>query len=254
MNMFQYRRKIQNANLGTITVMNFDSTLLIPFWDLFLNGPAPATNPMDLLLDSSKLSDLRIQATFNTGPTAIVNDGTNATYTQAPTLAITSREAFGYVGNFSVGRQFQLKAPAAVGATTEYIFPPLPLSFIYKGFWINTKDAQGADLAGCIDRVKLMSGTNVFMDVDFETIRNWNAMRTFYNWTENDLAGTYPAKTGVLSAGSQGGAWTYINLCDDGYLTEAIDTYSLSELILKFQVNQTITTLTVIPDVVIPVR
>lgn len=246
MNAFWYDRpaRISPAWLGSPTTgVAFDSTLILPFWDQW------GRSPIDTLLDSSKLSDLRIQSTF--GNVTHVTSLTAGSLTVTPTLMVTSRECFGIAGNFSVARQFQIQAPAAVAAQDDYVVT-LPLGNIYKGFWINTKDASGNDLAACIDRVKLTSGTNVYIDSDFRVYRDWQNLRN------SAQIGSHDTTKAVIplgfSAKTLTDGWTYIALVDDGYLTEAIDTYTLSELLLRFKVNQTITTLTVIPDQLIPVR
>ena len=128
----------------------------------------------------------------------------------------------------------------------------LPLGNIYKGFFINTKDANGNDLVDCIDRVQLVSGTNVFLDCNFKNLRNWQTLRKQSVLGISDSTDAlFPL---AVSSLTKLDAWTYIDLIDDGYVTEAIDTYKLSELKLNFDVNQTITTLAIIPDQIIPVR
>lgn len=229
---------------GTQTSSAFDSTLILPFWDY------RSISPIDTLLDSSKLSDFRLQVTWG-DQSGIVAGATNSTFTTNPTLTVHSRESYGLAGRFSVSRNFKITNPAAVGSQKGYAIN-LPLGQIYKGFFINTKDASGNDLVDCIDRIQLTSGTNVILDANYKNLRQWQALRknTFMGVVDSTFAQIPLA----VSNKTKFDAWTYIDLIDDGYITEAVDTFKLSELVLKFDVNQTITTLSIIPDQLIPVR
>jgi hypothetical protein len=217
--------------------------LILPFWDY------KSASPIDTLLDSSKLSDFRVQVTWGSDLNMV--NFTGSTFTTAPTLTVSSRESYGLAGRFSVSRNFKITNPASIGAQKGYTIQ-LPLGNIYKGFFINTKDVNGNDLADCIDRVQLISGTNVFLDCNYKALRNWQTLRKgqMIGVVDSTLA-QIPC---AVSALTNVDAWTYMDLIDDGYVTEAIDTYKLSELKLQFDVNQTITTLTIIPDQLIPVR
>lgn len=236
------RRLCPNFGAGKTTSI-FDSILILPFWDY------KSISPIDTLLDSSKLSDMRVQVTW--GSDLNITASTGSSFATAPTLTVASRESYGLSGRFSVSRNFKITNPAAIGAQKGYQIQ-LPLGNIYKGFFINTKDASGNDLADCIDRVQLISGTNVFLDCNYKALRNWQSLRKqaaigIVDSTLAQLPLAVSSKTNI-------DAWTYIDLIDDGYVTEAIDTYKLSELKLSFDVNQTITTLAIIADQLIPVR
>jgi len=241
--LFNRPRRL-NATFGTTSTYSaFDSVLILPFWDF------KSVSPIDTLLDSSKLSDFRIQVTW--GSDLTMANFTGSTFITNPTLTVTSRESYGLSGRFSVSRNFKITNPAAVGTQKGYTIQ-LPLGNIYKGFFINTKDANGNDLADCIDRVQLVSGTNVFLDCNYKALRNWQTLRKgqsigLVDSTLAQIPCAVSSKTNI-------DAWTYIDLIDDGYVTEAIDTYKLSELKLQFDVNQTITTLAIICDQLIPVR
>ncbi|MGH7249338.1 MAG: hypothetical protein ACREGC_00005 [Minisyncoccia bacterium] len=242
-NAFIFNRPPRRPTLTTSSA-SFDTTLILPFWDY------RSISPVDSLLDSSKLSDLRVQVTWGTADS--MTSFTGNTFTTNPTLTITSRESYGLKGRFSVNRQFRITNPAAVTTQKGYQFL-MPLGNIYKGFFINTKDLSGDDLANCIDRFQLVSGTNVFVDTNFKTIRDWQTMRKYQI---NDVAtNTTPTiQPLAISNKSLFDAWTYVDLIDDGYLTEAIDTYKLPELKILLDVNQTINTITIIPDQIIPIR
>ena len=234
-------RPSQLFNSGAST-SSFDSTLILPFWDY------RGISPVDTLLDSSKLSDLRLQVTWGNPDSATTFSGN--TFTTAPTIGITSRESYGLKGRFSVTRNFRIvqsNVPSGQGYTVI-----LPLGNIYKGFFINTKDASGNDLVDCVDHVQIVSGTNVFLDADYKDLRDWWALRNSAHFPRIDT--TFAEMPIALSNKSLLNGWQYINLVDDGYLTEAIDTFKLSELKLVFNTNQSIGTMSIIPDQIIPVR
>jgi hypothetical protein len=241
--LFKRPRRLCPNFGATKTSSIFDSVLILPFWDY------KSASPIDTLLDSSKLSDFRVQVTWGSDLNMV--NFTGSTFTTAPTLTVSSRESYGLAGRFSVSRNFKITNPASIGAQKGYTIQ-LPLGNIYKGFFINTKDVNGNDLADCIDRVQLISGTNVFLDCNYKALRNWQTLRKgqMIGVVDSTLA-QIPC---AVSALTNVDAWTYMDLIDDGYVTEAIDTYKLSELKLQFDVNQTITTLTIIPDQLIPVR
>ena len=229
-----------NSNASTAS---FDSTLILPFWDY------RGVNPVDTLLDSSKLSDMRVQITWG-GPDSATTF-TGNTFTVAPTISISSRESYGLKGRFAVTRNFRITNSGAIAQQAQYTVQ-LPLGNIYKGFFINTKNASGNDLVDCIDHVQIVSGTNVYLDCDYKCLRDWWALRNGAQIPRIDT--TYAEMPIAMSSLSLLNGWQYINLLDDGYLTEAIDTYKLSELKLVFTVNQTITSMVIIPDQIIPVR
>jgi hypothetical protein len=232
------------------TQQSFYSTLVLPFWD------KTSYTPIDSLLNSARLSDLRVNVTWG-NPQNVLNDA-GATFSVAPTLMVSSRECFGITGDFSVWRRFRLQ-DTNVLQNDEYTVP-LPLGNVYRGFLINTKSDNGMDIVNCIDRVQLVSGTNVYFDMDYRTMQ-----KTFRQNFRNVMANPVPFEDGGatfpnllpyigLSANSKLDGWGYLDLVDDGYLTEAIDTIALSELKLKFKTNQTIPRFTILPSQIIPVR
>lgn len=238
------------------TQSSFASTIVMPFWD------EKGRVPFDTMLDSSRLTDLRLEATWG-DVTSITNQSVSAFATN-PSLTITSRECFGLKGKktgtvpkFSLSRRYQKFNPSSIPVQNDYPFY-LDVGNIYKGIWINTKDSSGNDLSACIDRLRIVSGTHVFIDTDYKTLRDTWALRNRSAFQlDNTKTGTsYDAMTLPLglSSNTKWDAWTYVDFRDDGFNTEAIDTYTLSELKLLLNTNQTINTLMVMPDLVVPLR
>ncbi len=220
----------------------FKSTLILPFW------MQKSRKPLDTILNSAKLSDLRVNITW--GDATSITSAATPSFTVAPTMTITSRESFGISGKFSVWRWLRLQ-DANVLAQDEYTVL-LPLGNMYRGFMINCKDTNGVDLVDAIDKVELRSGTNVYFSADPRIVRD----QYIINWDmEAGLADSTGAENKVaISDNTKIDGWTYIDLIDDGYLSEAIDTLSLSELKLVFKVNQTVGQFTVSASQIIPVR
>jgi hypothetical protein len=242
-NLFQLGRPADKMILAGATSQSFVSTLILPFWD------KKSHTPIDSLLNSARLSDFRVNVTW--GLPSNVTSSTGSTFSVAPTLLVESRESFGISGNFSVWRRLRL-SDTNVLANQAYTVN-LPLGNVYRGFLINTKDSNGVDLADCIDRVQLVSGTNVYFDSDYKTLQKEYRLNSGII-VESNLANNANFGGIGLSTTSDIRAWSFIDLVDDGYLTEAIDTIALSELKLKFTTNQTIGRFLVAPSQIIPVR
>lgn len=241
-NTFSFGRPKDLMTLSGTQTQSFYSTLILPFWD------KTTQTPIDSLLNSARLSDLRLNVTW--GNPQSVSNSTAALFTTSPTLMVSSRECFGISGDFSVWRRLRLLDNNVV-ANDEYTVP-LPLGNVYRGFMINTKDANGVDLADCIDRVQLVSGTNVYFDLDYRTLQKTYRQNFKPIILNNQVNGAFMSP--AISATADSRAWTFIDLVDDGYLTEAIDTIALSELKLKFKTNQTIGRFLIAPSQIIPVR
>jgi hypothetical protein len=228
----------------------FHSVLVLPFWD------KTSYTPIDSLLNSARLSDLRLNVTWGAASNIVANGTGASTFSVNPTLMVSSRECFGITGDFSVWRRLRLQDNNVV-ANDEYTVP-LPLGNVYRGFMINTKDANGVDLADCIDRVQLVSGTNVYYDMDYKTMQKMYRQNFRSVMANPEQFSALPSSNYLptigLSNESNLAAWGFVDLVDDGYLTEAIDTIALSELKLKFKTNQTIGKFLVAPSQIIPVR
>jgi hypothetical protein len=233
---------------ATATAPTFDSTLAIPF-------AMPGTDfPMDTLLDSNKLSDMRLEVTLanpleifsTTGPSNI-----------SANLSVSSNESFGIEGQFTQWNIFPLRNVVS-GANAEYQFQ-LPVSAAYRGFIINAAagaSAASADAPNSITNVKLKSGTNTLVDIPWRVLVD--AMRQFRNHDRGYSQGTAPAITGAFNNGGRSSnrnedAWAFLDLAMFGYLSEAIDALGFTELYLEFNVAAA-TTITVIPLQLYPVR
>jgi len=224
---------------GATAAPTFDSTLVIPFWQ------PQSFRPMDTALDSSKVSDFRIEITIAstaqftsaTAPTAI-----------AANIDILSLESFGVDPSsvFSEMRLYQIQQTIS-GVNSAYQVQ-LPVGPLYRGFFFNAFTTgtgyTTADLPNAITNVKITSGTTVFRDIPWAVLRDWQRQRIgwrrdFVQQAANSPAvatagGVYlrTAKSSLVDEDSV----AFLDLCQDGYMTEAIDTYGFSELNLEFHV------------------
>lgn len=234
-----------NTTTGAITV---DSTLSLPLW-----MPLSA-KPMDTALDSSKLSDLRLEITFasNTGLT-----GAAATI-GSMSLEISSLESFGIDGKFSDCRMYSLQS--VYSAANPQAQVTLPVTALYRGFIINAAagaTAASADAPTAVSNVKLISGTTVFRDIATRVMKDWQTQRiNFQRQLVQKTAGAaipLGFASPCRSSKFDDDAWYYFELANDGYLTEGIDSVGYSELYLELNVASACT-VTVIPIQIFPPR
>jgi hypothetical protein len=251
--------RVSRMNLGNNTAGDYDSTLIIPLW------MPNSLRPMDTVLDTSKLSDIRVEVTTNT-LAGFSDAGVNGVASLAANLDICTLESFGVEGKFSGSRIYPITANVP-GANAAFQMQ-LPVTSLYRGFLINAATTsatpdRGADLANAITNVRLVSGTQVYRDIPFSVLRDWQRLRT--NGVRQEIQNTagQPFLTSLTTQPSylNGRAsdnfiedgWAWMDLVHDGYLMEGIDTLGLSELFLEFNVNAACT-LTVIPFQVFPNR
>jgi hypothetical protein len=219
------------------------STLMIPFWT-----PKSHT-PLDTALNSAELSDLRLEITW--GTFSDINSAATA-WTANPTINVGSMESFGLDGPFNLARVFTQTAQPS-GANSEYRVD-IPVGPMYRGFLINTSTG-GTDTEGLITNFKLVSGTTVFYDQSEDQVRDVQYMRNslvipFLRPTASGIGYTPRLKNNPQENER---AWYAIELVTDGYTTEAIDSYGLSELYFSFNVSAA-ATIVVVPMQIIPRR
>lgn len=227
----------------------FDSTLIIPFW-MFRSY-----SPMDTILDSSKLGDLRIEITV--AASAGINSANGPTNVAA-TLDVCSYESWGVKGDFSDMRMFPI-SQNSVGTNPNFQVKITPTA-VYRGFIINVASGNTAvstdDAVNCTNII-LQSGNNKFRDLPFAVTRDYyRAVRNFNLDFIQNVAATAPITGGYLNGAKStrynADAWTFLDLCEDGYLTEAIDALGFSELNLEFnctaQVQITVWPIQIFPN------
>lgn len=235
---------------GSTAAPSYDSTLILPFWQPL------SVKPMDTALDSSRCSDLRIEVTLSSA--AAITTGTAPT-SVAGTLDVISLESFGVDFLGSECKIFPLQQVVS-GATPAYQFP-LPVTSLYRGFFINVANganSSSSDLPSAVTNIIIKSGTTPFRDIPFPVLRDWQRQRL--GWCRElvqNVAATKPV-TGsyqniVRSSLADEDAWVFLDLVQDGYMAEGIDSVGFSEIFLEFNVAAACT-ITVLPVQIFPRR
>lgn len=248
------RPSLTLGDVGTTAAPTFDSTLVIPFW------MPMSVRPIDTALVTNDYGSVRIDITVAAstginsanGPTAV-----------AATLDIASYESFGIKLEPSDFRIYTDQR-AVGGANTDFAFD-LPVNATYRGFLIGQANgfaSTSADQNNLITNIKLSSGTQIFRDLPFNLLRDWQRQRQPQSTRELTqlTAGAQllanangPFLRSAKSANLDMDGWVFLDLCQDGYLTECLDAYGLSELKLRFNVSGAVS-LTVIPWQIFPRR
>lgn len=240
---------------GATAAPTFDSVCVIPFWMPL------SVKPIDTALDSSVLSDLRIEVT--TASSANINTANGPTAVSA-TLDVESYESFGLQGEFTDFRIWQIQNTAAAANTNLQV--QLPVGPVYRGFLVNFANGAGqsaTDLFGAngITNVQIQSGTTIFRDAPFPLIRDWQRQRLGWGRDVVQNVAASPRLTNTNAPYMNLGksdllvedAWAFIDLCQDGYMSEGIDTNGFSELNLIFNIPGA-GTVTVLPLALYPPR
>lgn len=251
------------TNLATI-----DTMLVLPYWQ------PKSLRPLDTALDARLLSQLQLNITWGSITDVIsANYIPNTTgvysFSTNPTLTVYSNESFdpSKAQSFAQYRNFQItdNSQFANGAVTNGKIT-LPVGQMYRGFLICCKSAVqtasgsagyglAADIAGAINGIRLKSGTLVYHDMDNIAVQESYRQRNGI-YRSQDTAGVLIEFGGLQNANSQYNpdAYTMVDLCADGYMSEAIDTLGFSELYLEIDTNTAIAQMTVIPMQIIPIR
>lgn len=257
LNYFLYGTRPQtSAAVGdgaAAAAATFSSTLTIPFW-------MPGTvRPMDTALDTSRLSDIRVEVTWGA-----ITDLSAATTAYAATLRVASLQCFdsnaskpGYVPpTFSMLRMSKIVRSVGAANTAEQQL--LTVGPMYRGILIgNANSTATLDVANNITNIKVLSGTNVFRDIRGDVLQAWQRQRT-NTQTNVPVSGARAASALSLeprrgTTANLLGGWYWLDFVQDGFLTECIDTVGFSELTLELNMAAA-AQLTIIPLQIYPPR
>jgi hypothetical protein len=222
----------------------FDSTLTIPFWAV------RSAKPMDTILQSDGLQDFRLEITW--GTFTDVNTAATA-WTANPTIEVGSHESEP-TPMFSPAwiKRIVKSTQSVAGAQAAFRFP-LDVGPAYRGFLINATTPAGVDTAGLFSNVKLISGSTVFYDQSESMLAQMGNLRNGlpFNIEKVITTGLAYATNPRISASSNLLAWYNLDLCPDGYLSEAISSRNVNELYLEF-VTTAAATINVISTQLLP--
>lgn len=237
LNYFWYGRSPQiDATLGDGATANpsLDNLLVLPFWI------PQSVRPAETQLDARTLSALHIRV--NWGTFTSINSAATA-FTTDPVLNVHSMEAIGVRGPFNLWRQYRIQE--TISATNSERQTELRVGdIVYRGFLIHVQDAA-VDQNDIINNVKLVSGTNVYVDVDGLVLQQLTPGRL---GLETLVA--HRSSSRALAG------WYYLDLVTDGFMSEALDALTLAELYLELDVTvgAGATTLHVVPSTLLPLR
>lgn len=212
----------------------------IPFWKIIGNN----VTDINFGLWSGGYSDVYVEVTW-ADHTAI---DANATAVSA-NLTVSSTASDGFKGYIYQRRVYCASTDKIIGANPKFSIP-LPVQVpAYHAFLVYAKAADGTDLGGKIDRLRLTSGPTVFRDLDVRAIRDGGAM-------DRGQFGSLDASGNPLpifqDAQFKPDAWVFWNLCEDGYLTESEQTATKPQLSLEVVTNGAIANLYVKAYNIIP--
>lgn len=198
-----------------------DSTVLLPLWSI-----GDGKRPIDTALDSSRFSDLRLEVTA----AAVTAICTGATSLTGATLEVHTYEhddqtggAYAPGGPFTLRREYTISDVISSGVEKRF---DLPTGAMYRGFWINVQDSSNVDSATAVTNIKIQSGTTTFYDRPWRVTQQETYMYGFdtavarYNYDGSGNTLVAPWRNAFEAMGG----WVFIDLCRDGYFTEAIDT------------------------------
>lgn len=236
------------ASIGDGSAANpaFDVSLVLPQW-MFRS-----IRPMDTALDTRLLSDFKIRITW--GDYTSVNSSATA-WTVEPTLEVCSLESSNVTGPFSLQTVYSMSKVITADDSKFQVF--LPLNDIYRGFLINTTDAD-VDSGAILNNIKIKSGTVVFDDISsgilqgIDNVLRKGGVRSFDG--ASGATGKYDSLQRSSSSNIAG--WYWIDLVTDGMLSEAIDTLGFSEFYLECDVSVGVgtTRMSILPIQITPVR
>jgi hypothetical protein len=235
---------------------NIDNTIVLPLWSL-----GDGKRPIDTALDSSVISDFRLETTCNAlasciNPNITINSAAldvHATVHDVENDDPTQPNPYAPGGPFT-SRLEQYLTTQVLTAGSDYD-QQLLVGPKYVGFFINALNtaAPAVDSSAVISNVKIMSGSTIYYDrpwtVQNLVQNNYTMPGTAFlrdgvgvrNWTAA-LAAAGGAGLGSLYSQTpfmfenlyeQFGAWSYINLCEDGLFTEGLDTNNWGEIKLR---------------------
>lgn len=225
----------------------FESTYLLPFW-------SPRTiKPFDTVLDSSKVSKIELAVTW--GSELTINAAATG-WTVAPTMRVHSSESYGVTGDFSLSHINRITQSPA-GANPDYIVRLPTGGYVYRGFLINAQTAAAppVDSGAIINRIRLQSGPTVFFDAEEASLRQWNNLRNGLDDGLNHEDAAAAMAYSILRRNTKASplGWYFVDLCGDGYQSEAIDTAGISELNLSLDIAAA-GNIVVLPLALIPPR
>lgn len=219
---------------GVTANPSLDSTLKIPFIN------PRSRRPFDTLLFTGEMSDLRLEVTW--ADYTKINSAATAWTTQ-PVLEVFTREQTlptDANGNPILPAFYRrmLKLPFQISGANAAARYQLNTGPIYRGIVLNELNGTPAESHTVCTNVKVYSGATTFIDVTAAALYEFGNSEAQIMPTEYGLsAGGFFQSTGQASASADPRSWRWLDFCEDGYMSEAIDTDSIGDTFIEFNVN-----------------
>lgn len=225
------------TNLGDGATANpvLDSSIFIPF----LNPRS--RRPFDTILFANELSDLRMEVTFTADWTAINSAAT--AWTTQPAISVYTREQSAPVdpktGNIILPNFYRrvLKTPIVFAGANPDFPKQLNTGPIYRGLVLNITNA-GSETHTVLTNVKVSNGATTYLDAEYQSIQ----AKSTQDWDIPEMqsvaaTGIWTQSAGAVSSKSDVLAWAFVDFCEDGFMSEAIDTQAVGDTFVNFNVN-----------------
>jgi hypothetical protein len=224
-------------NLGDGATANpvLDSTVFIPFIN------PRSRRPFDTLLFAAELSDFRLEVTFATDWTSINTAAT--AWTAQPQIEVYTREQSAPVGPNGkiILPQFYrrvLKTPLVFAGANPSFDKQLNTGPIYRGVVINVNNNTTQESATILTNVKVTNGATTYLDQAYNPLQ----AKINQDWDINEMqfaaaTGIWTQSAGAVSPKAVPNAWAFVDFCEDGYMSEAIDTQAVGDTFMNFAMN-----------------
>jgi len=221
--------------VGAGTTVTVNSTLILPLWMV------DSMQPIDTQLDATLLSGLELQVDW--GDIDDITDVGDATLDDCY-MEIGTLNTFGIKGPFNT--QLVTAEQYEVTGSNPRFQIELATGNLYRSFMIGCQDANGNDLSGAIDNIRIFSGGTDYFNVPAELWQRWSDKRERIIQNVNGGSGRF------VSSNRDMDAWFYVDMVTDGYLSESINAIGLSTLKIELDVNQAVSALKLVKQEIVP--
>lgn len=222
-----------NVTLGDGATANptLRSTLILPIWAL------RAMRPMDSAYDASDTTDFRIEISFGTYTDI---NATATGWTTAPTVSVVSHEVQPSPGFTPPLVPRIVKRVDDITAANSAFRIPLDVGPFYRGFIFNVTNAAGTadDSGSSITNFRIVSGSTAHRDMPANLLREVGILRGDNpNGIEIDSTGIARRTALRISGSNDPRGWYFLNLCPDGFLTEAIASPTFNDAYIELNAS-----------------
>lgn len=224
----------QNLGDGATANPVLDSTVFIPFIN------PRSRRPFDTILFAAELSDLRLEITWATDWTSINTAAT--AWTTQPNINVYTREQSAPVdsnGKIILPQFYRrvLKTPNVFAGANPDFPKQLNTGPIYRGIILNITNA-GQETHTVLTNVKVSNGATTYIDQEYASLQakanqDWDIMEFQFA----AATGIWTQSNGAVSSKSDPLAWAFLDFCEDGYMSEAIDTQAVGDTFVNLNVN-----------------